>query len=93
MTAYTVKRIVRSTVTVCRRGSIYQEPATTAHIYAGEQRITSVSLNGCTLCLPGDGGVYGLDATNEQIIRAVLGDEDIFTGAPAFPEHHDAVTS
>jgi hypothetical protein len=90
---YSVKRVVRGTVTITDGwgNRAREEPATTAEIYENGRFVTSVSLNALTLCLPG-GGVYGLDATDDQIIRAILGDEDIFTAAPTFPGHHDKAT-
>jgi hypothetical protein len=90
-TIYTVKRVSFGTVTITNGWgeNAREEPATRAHIYADGRCVTSVSLNALTICLPG-GSVYGMDATDEQIIAGVLGDEDIFTGAPSFPEHHDA---
>lgn len=90
MSEYTVRRTVKGEVTIYKGGDTHQEPATTAHIYRDGRYVTSASLNACLLCLPG-GSVRGMDATDEQIIRAVLGDEDIFTGAPAYPEYHDEV--
>jgi len=47
-----------------------------------------VSLNSATMCLPG-GGIRGVDATDDQIIRAVMGDEHILTGAPTFEDVGD----
>jgi len=88
MTDYTVRRITHGTVQMSDGRT---EPQVTAIIYRDRHYVTSVRLNACTMCLPG-GGVYGLDATDDQIISAVLGDEDIFTGTPAFPEDHDNVT-
>jgi len=90
--AYSVKRAVNGTVTITvgYGNNGRQEAATTAVIYQDGRYVTNISLNACTLCLP-EGGIYGMDATDDQIIRAVLGDEDIFTGAPSFPEHHGKV--
>jgi hypothetical protein len=90
---YSVRRVARGTVTITDGygNNGREEPGTEAQIYEDGRFVTSVSLNALTLCLPG-GGVYGLDATDDQIIRAILGDEDIFTGAPAFPGHHDKAT-
>lgn len=90
---YSVRRITNGTVTITDGfgDNAREEPATRALIYDNGQFVTGVSLNACTLCLPA-GSVYGLAATDEQIIRAILGDEDIFTAAPTFPGHHDKVT-
>jgi hypothetical protein len=97
MTVYTVKRFTSGTVTMSgpwdpetRTHTSHQEPAQTAYLYADGRLITQVGLNACTMCLPGD-SVRGVDATDDQILQAVLGDEHIFSGAPVFPEHHDAV--
>lgn len=90
MKKYTVKRCTSGTVTMSGglgHGS-HEEPAVTAFLYVNGQLITSVPLNCTTMCLP-EGGIRGTDATDEQIIRAVLGDENIFTAAPAYPEYHD----
>jgi hypothetical protein len=93
MTEYTVRRTVNGTcrITDGLGENGRDEPSTTAHIYADGRYVTSTSLNACTMCLH-EGGIYGMDATDEQIVRAVLGDEDIFGGAPSFPGHHDQVT-
>jgi hypothetical protein len=86
--AYEVRRVVRGTVTITDGfgNNGREEARTTAEIYEDGCFITSASLNASFM-----GRVYGMDATDEQIIRAVLGDEDIFTGAPTFPEHHGKV--
>ena len=39
--------------------------------------------NGTTLCLPG-GSVRATEATDEQIIQAVVGDQHIFTGERSY---------
>jgi hypothetical protein len=95
--AYTVRRVVDGMVTMCgpwdpttRTYATRQEPRQTAYVKADGVTVATVELNGTLLCLP-EGGVRGVDGTDEQIIRAVLGDEHIFTGAPTFPTHHDAV--
>lgn len=87
MSAYTVKRFVNGE---CKMSNGTTEPRTTAHIYKDGRLVTTIHLNATTMCLP-DGSVYGMDAADDQIIRAVLGDENIFNGAPAFPDHHDEV--
>jgi hypothetical protein len=86
---YEVRRVVRGTCTITDGfgNNAREEPCTTAEIYEDGRFVTSARLNASSM-----GRVYGMDATDEQIIRAVLGDEDIFTGAPAFPEHHGKVT-
>jgi len=65
----------------------WEEPAVTAII---RERPTGavrarVSLNSTTMCLP-EGHPRGVDATDDQIIRAVMGDEHIITGTPTFEE-------
>lgn len=47
----------------------------------GQSRTGWLSMVASTLCLPG-GSVQGDEATDEQIIQAVMGDEHIFTGTP-----------
>lgn len=89
MNEYTIERLVNG---VAKMGDGTEQPATTAIIRKNEQFITSVRLNGAIFCLPGETG-KGIHATDAQIVRAVLGDEDIFSGAASFPEHHDTVIS
>jgi hypothetical protein len=63
-----------------------------AYIYWKDRLVAGPCRLYCvTLCLRGEGAVRGDDATDEQIIRGVLGDEDIMTGAPTFPQFYDDV--
>lgn len=67
------------------RGPVREEPAVSAVIRdatTGRVAARVPLLNAATMCLP-EGPIRGLDATDEQIIRAVMGDENIFTGARA----------
>jgi hypothetical protein len=58
----------------------WEEPAVFARVIRKSDGVPvsdSIPLN-CTLfCLPG-GNVQGIDATDEQIIEAVVGDEHIY---------------
>ena len=51
----------------------------------GEYRTRWMSMVACLLCLPG-GAVQGDEATDDQIIQAVLGDEHIFSGTPTYED-------
>jgi len=71
-------------------GDRWDEPSVTAVIRersSGAVR-ACVSLNSTTMCLS-EGHPRGVDATDDQIIRAVMGDEHIFTGAPTFEDVGD----
>lgn len=74
-------------VKMSRGNERWEEPRQFADIRDTEsgRLVASVGLNSSTMCLP-EGGIRGVDATDEQIIRAVMGDEDIFTGAPTFED-------
>ena len=70
------------------------QPETYARIFDGDEYVTQVRLNATTFCAPQPYGAgVGTNATDEQIILAVLGDEHIFTGAPVNPEHHHRINS
>jgi hypothetical protein len=66
---YSVRRTVNGTVTITDGlgNNRREEAATTAMIYEDGHFVTSARLNASFM-----GRVYGMDATDEQIIRAVL---------------------
>lgn len=76
------------------KGGFRTEPAMVADIWRDGRLVGGrVHLNSATLCLPGY-SVRGVEATAEEIVRGILGDEDIFSGDPSFPaevEHLEAL--
>lgn len=88
---YEVKRTSGPGVARMSRGDRkWDEPRQSASIYADGRLVERVSLNSLLCALP-EGGVRGVDATDDQLVRAILGDEHVFSGAPSYPEHHDRV--
>ena len=64
----------------------YQEEGVIASIWREGRFIAGpINLNCTTMCLPGH-HVRGIEATDEEVIQAVIGDEHIYTGAPSFPD-------
>jgi len=88
---FTVERKTRGIAHMSRGlNDRWDEPAVYAVI---RERSTGrveagVSLNSTTMCLP-EGHPRGVDATDDQIIRAVMGDEHILTGTPTFGDVGD----
>jgi hypothetical protein len=63
-----------------------QEAGITATIWRDGRFIAGpIHLNYTMMCLPGH-HVRGIEATDDEIIQAVIGDEHIYTGAPSFPD-------
>lgn len=85
---YTVEVFVspHSAVTMSRGDHRWQEPRMSFRISRGLRHIASGELNATSM-----GTVSGVQATCRQILEAVVGDEDIFSGAQTRPNDAAAV--